>query len=195
MKRISLLLVALALAWPAMTQAQDAATEERLNKLSGRIDDLQAAQESLRRQIEALSRENASLREQVNNRPTVNYATAEEVRRLAEAVKDVDRRRLEDAERVHNDLVKLATELKAPPPAPKHKPTPPREEATQPEKSNGSEKGYEYVIQKGDTLSSIIQAYREKGIKVTQDQVLKANPKLKPSKMYSGQKIWIPAQQ
>ncbi len=183
------------MASPTILHGQDAATEERLNKLSGRIDDLQAGQESLRRQIEALSRENANLREQLNSRPTVNYATSEEVRRLAEAVKDVDRRRLEDAERVHSDLVKLATELKAPPPAPKQKAKPPKDETAQPEKTNGSEKGYEYVVQRGDTLSSIIQAYREKGIKVTQDQVLKANPKLKPSKMYTGQKIWIPAQQ
>ncbi len=194
MKRIWLLVLALALGNLPQGRAQDAAVEERLNKLSGRIEDLQAGQESLRRQIEALTRENANLREQLNSRPTVNYATTEEVRRLAEAVKDVDRRRLEDAERVHNDLLKLAKELKAPPPL-AHKSPASREEASVSDKPSAPEKGYEYVVQRGDTLSSIIQAYREKGIKVTQDQVLKANPKLKPSKMYTGQKIWIPAQQ
>jgi Tfp pilus assembly protein FimV len=194
MKRICFLMLALALAGPVTAGAQDAATEERLNKLSGRVDDLQAAQEALRRQIDALSRENASLREQLNNRPKVNYATVEDLKRVADAIKDVDRRRIEDAERVHDELLKIAEKLKAPPP-PTRKTAPPRDETPPPEKSSGPEKGYEYVVQKGDTLSAIIQAYREKGIKVTQDQILKANPKLKPSRMYEGQKIWIPTPQ
>ena len=38
-------------------------------------------------------------------------------------------------------------------------------------------------VEKGQTLSLIVQAYREKGIKVTMDQVLKANPGLKPEKI------------
>jgi LysM repeat protein len=54
------------------------------------------------------------------------------------------------------------------------------------------EKGYEYTVQSGDTLSAIVQAYRDQGVKVTVDDVLKANPSLKPSSMRVGQKIFIP---
>jgi LysM repeat protein len=188
MKRISFLFLVLALGMPPLLRAQDAATEERFAKLAGRIDDLQAGQEALRRQIEALSRENASLRDQLN-RPSGNYATAEDLKRVAEAVKEVDRKRLEDAERIHNDLLRLGQKLTATPAAPpSHRPAPPPDD-----KPGPPEKGYEYVVKKGDTLSSIVQAYRENNIKITKEQVLKANPKLKPEKMYVGQKIWIPA--
>jgi len=37
-------------------------------------------------------------------------------------------------------------------------------------------------VQKGDTLSTIVQAYRDKNIKVSKDQILKANPDLKHRK-------------
>jgi LysM repeat protein len=192
MKPTWLFLVALALALPPLARAQDAATDERLNKLSGRLDDLQAAQDALRRQIAELTRENASLRDQLN-KPTASYATAGDLQRLADAIKEVDRKRMDDAERIHNDLLKLAKELRAPPPAPSHKPAPPREDITAQQKPNGSENGYEYIVKKGDTLSSIVQAYRDNNIKVTVDQLLKANPRLKPEKMYVGQKLWVPA--
>jgi len=55
MKRISFLLVALVLCVPSALRGQDAATEERLNKLSGRLDDLAAGQEAFRAQIAELS--------------------------------------------------------------------------------------------------------------------------------------------
>ena len=35
---------------------------------------------------------------------------------------------------------------------------------------------FPYVIQSGDTLDAIVQAYKEKNIKVTVAQILKANP-------------------
>jgi LysM repeat protein len=53
-------------------------------------------------------------------------------------------------------------------------------------------KGYEYVVQKGDSLSAIVAEYRKQGIKVTMDMVLKANPGLKASAVYPGKKIFIP---
>ena len=53
----------------------------------------------------------------------------------------------------------------------------------------------EYVVQSGDTLDAIAQAYREKNIKVTVAQILNANPGLKPERMKVGQTIFIPAPQ
>jgi len=55
------------------------------------------------------------------------------------------------------------------------------------------EKGFEHTVASGDTLSTIVQAYKKKGIKVTVDQILKVNPGLVPEKMKVGQKIFIPA--
>jgi len=48
-------------------------------------------------------------------------------------------------------------------------------------------------VARGDTLSTIVEAYREQNIKVTLDSILKANPGLKPERLQVGQKIIIPA--
>ena len=61
------------------------------------------------------------------------------------------------------------------------------------EKTITPEKGIEYTVQQGDTLSAIAQACKDKKIKVTVDQIVKANPGLKPDKMRPGQKLFIPA--
>jgi nucleoid-associated protein YgaU len=195
MKRISFLLVALALCCAPTLRAEDAATEERLNKLAGRIDDLVAGQESLRNRIQALEREIEAVREQAS-KPTGNYATQEELKRLADAVKDVDQKRIKDADAVKAEFVKLSKVVAAPPPATK-KPAPnsPGDHAAI-EANTAPEKGFgEYIIQNGDTLSLIVKAYRDKNIKLTAEQIVKANPGLVPEKLKVGQKIWIPAPQ
>ena len=106
MKRISFLLITLALCSAPAVRAQDAATQERLDKLSGRIDDLTTAQEALRKQIAELSRELESVREQ-SSKPNTSYARPEDLNRLAEAIKEVDRKRMDDAEKTHTELLKL----------------------------------------------------------------------------------------
>ena len=64
-----------------------------------------------------------------------------------------------------------------------------------PEKPARDEKVFPYVIQSGDTLSAIVQAYKEKNIKVTAAQILNANPGLKAERLIVGTKIFIPAPQ
>ncbi len=177
-------------------RAEDAATEERLNKLAGRIDDLVAGQESLRKQIQALERDVETLREQAS-KPTGNYASQEELKHLAEAVRDVDQKRIKDAEQVQAQFLKLSKVVAAPPASSSKKsPANSTVERASAETSSAPEKGFgEYTIQKGDTLSVIVQAYREKNIKLTAEQIVKANPGLVPEKLRVGQKIWIPAPQ
>lgn len=54
--------------------------------------------------------------------------------------------------------------------------------------------GYEHVVAKGDTLSSIVQAYNEEHkLKLTVDSVRKANQLGKDSTLKVGQKLIIPA--
>jgi hypothetical protein len=192
MKRISFLLVTLALCSAPAVRAQDAATQERLDKLAGRIEDLTAAQEALKKEMSELTRELASVREQAN-KPTANYARPEDLSRLAESVKEVDRKRMDDAERTRAELLKLRKVLETPLPQPKRSPvTPPRDTpATQ--TSTTPDKGFEYVVKSGDTLDAIAQACREKNIKVTVAQILKANPGLKAERLFVGKKIFIPA--
>jgi LysM repeat protein len=194
MRRISILIFALTLSAGPILCAQDAATAERLNQLAGQIEDLIAANKAQQKQIADLSRQIENLREQAS-KPTASYASPDDLKRLAEQVKEVDRKRMEDYDKIHADLLKLGKTLSAPVPkttrsAPVQKE---KEEAANTEKSDRPEKVFEYEIQSGDTLSAIVAAYREKNIKITSDQILKANPGLKPEKMRPGQKIVIPA--
>lgn len=206
MKRISLLLAALLLCGISKVRADDAATEERLNQLSGKIEDLIASQETQRKQLADLRREIESLREQAS-KPTGNFAAQEDLKRVADAVKEVDRKRLEDYDKIRTTIKDLGTTLAAQPPqrtkksdsgtmeiaqVDKH---PKSEKTARSDKSEKSEKGFEYTIKSGDTLSGIVAAYREQNIKVTKDQIIGANPGLVPEKMKLGQKIWIPAPQ
>jgi len=56
----------------------------------------------------------------------------------------------------------------------------------------GPEDGYYYPVKAGDTIALIAKAYRDKGIKVTSQQILDANPGLKPTSLKVDQKIFIP---
>jgi LysM repeat protein len=191
MKRIGLLLTLVGLCFTPSMRAQDAAIEERLNKLNGRIEDLTAANEALRKQVDALLKELETVREQAN-KPTGNYASQEDLNRLRDNVKEVDKKRMEDGEKVRTELLNLRKTLLAPPTGPKPPVVAKPAENASPEKP---QKGFEHVVERGETLSAIVQGCKDKNIKVTVDQILKANPGLKPEKLIVGQKIFIPAPQ
>ena len=189
MKRISFFLMTALLAVPMISPAQDAATEERLNKLSAQIDVLIEAKEAQNKKIDDLQSQVRDLQNQLN-KPQGNYASADDLKQVADAVKEVDRKRQEDNEKVLNELEKLGKTLASgsssrrnsaisnPTPAPEFNPATPH---------------MVYTVQAGDRLSEIVKAYREKGVKITMSQVLAANPGLKPESMKVGQKIVIPA--
>jgi len=182
MKRISLICVALAVCLPAVLRAQDAATEEKLNRLSGQIDNLIESQRAQQKHMEALAKAIDALREQMD-KPSSNYASAEDLKQLANALKEVDRKRLEDYDKIRDELLGIRKGLlSAPPPPPRDSPRPSK-----------PEKGFEHTVQSGQTLSAIIQAYHDHNVNVTLEQIKKANPGLNPDKIYVGQKIWIPA--
>ena len=191
MKRNLSLFAAFALCMAPTVRAQDAATEERLNKLAGQIEDIKAAQDVFGKRIETLSKDIENLRSALD-KPTGNYAAQEDLKHLADAVKEVDRKRLEDYDKIRTELLKLGKTLAAPPPATK-KLSPASSGEGSTEKPDVSDKGFEQVVKPGDTLSAIVKAYQDKNIKITMEQVLKANPGLKPEKLHPGQKIFIPA--
>lgn len=191
MKRISTLLTALTLFGTPLARGQDAATEERLNKLSGAIDNIIETQQDLSKQIKALAKEVESLREQAG-KPTGNYASAEDVKVLATKLAEVDRKRKEDAETIKTELLNLRKGLlkdAGPSPGKKKSGSPPPER-TAPDKP---QEGFNYDVKSGDTLGAIIQAYKEKGVKVTVRQIKDANPGLNPDVLIPGKTIFIPA--
>ena len=144
MKRISFLLLTLALCSAPAVRAQDAATQERLDKLSGRIEDLTAAQEAIKKQMNELTKELESVREQ-SAKPSGNYARPEDLNRLADAIKDVDRKRMDDAEKIHTELLKLREVLKAPLASPKQKAVPAPKEKSAPEQPTTGMKRFSHT--------------------------------------------------
>jgi septal ring factor EnvC (AmiA/AmiB activator) len=192
MKRTSCLLLAWALWGTPALMAQDAATEERLNRLSGQIEDLIAGQKAQQKRISELAREIESLRDQ-SARPNASYASQDDLRRVAKAVEEVDRKRIDDFEKVRSDLLNLAKSINKTLATGKKAAVTSSVPATDPATPTRPEKGFEYVVKEGDTLSTIVQAYRDQNVKVTVDQVLKANPGLEPKRLVVGKTIFIPA--
>jgi LysM repeat protein len=54
------------------------------------------------------------------------------------------------------------------------------------------EKGYSHVVAPGETVTMIVQAYRDQGVKVTAAQIRKANGLTPDSVLKPGQKLFIP---
>jgi|ERR1019366_1327029 nucleoid-associated protein YgaU len=177
--------------------AQETATQQQLDKLSGQIQDLLEAQAQQGKRIDALQKEIGELREKANT-PVVNdSASREDLKRLATQVQEIDQKRQDDRDLILKEIEKLG---KAAAIAPV---TPTRRLRTTPEPTtsggdnttltpSGPENGHYYVIKDGDRLSDIVKAYRAQGVKVTTTQILKANPGLDPNKIISGKKIFIP---
>jgi len=176
---------------PVVVPAQDAAVEERLSSLSAQIDVLKEAKELQNKRIEALEKQVSDLQAQVS-KPAGDYASTDELKKVADAVREVDKKRQADSENVADQLERIrkavvgggmgrrTTSTPAPTDTPKT-----TFDATAPH--------MEHKVESGETLSAIIKAYRDKGVKITQQQVLDANPGLKPEKMKVGQTIIIPA--
>jgi len=190
MKRFFFVLIAFVFFAAPALRGQDAASEERLNKLNGYVQDLLTAQSEQQKRIAALAKEIESLREQ-QSQPNVGYATAEALKKLAEKVQEIDKKREADKELILKKIEELAKTLAGPSKKPVVAvPAPTAGDTNAPATP---EKGFWYVIQSGDTLSVIAEAYREKNIKVTVDQIMKVNEGLNPNRLKVGQKIFIPA--
>lgn len=165
--------------------------QERLQRLNGLVEDLLAAQSMLQKRLAALNDEVHAVREEgarAGDKLGDRFASRDEVRRLAESLREIDRKREEDKRLILEEIKKLAQTpivvpaRETPRVAPKEKEPVPDVPA----------KGYKYVIKPGDTISAIAQAYAQSGVKVTVDDILKANPNLKPSRLSVGHEVFIP---
>ncbi len=185
MNRILRLLAVAVLCCGAHLCAQDPAVEERLNKLQGQVEDLFVAQREQREQITELARELSALSAGQAN-AQARFVTREELKLLADKIQELDRKREADKELILKEIEKLGKALAAST-RPASNPT------VDTTRISPDQKGYEYVVQSGDTLSAIAEAYRQKNIKVTVEEIVAANPGLDPRRLRVGQKIFIPA--
>ncbi len=167
----------------ALADRQEA--EERYRRMNARIEALEEALQSYQQRINTLNDEVRGLRAEIARLGARNEGAASQgaIEQLAEKIREVDRKREKDNKEVLEELAKFGRNLKTGSPPPRPTPTP----------STGPEKGYEYTIREGDTLSGIVASLREQGFNVTQKQVENANPNAKWTRLQIGQKIFIPA--
>ncbi len=218
MKRLFFLVVLLTLASPmelrvhgqntaaAIADRQEA--EERYKRLNSAVEDMLMAQAGQQKRIAALEDELRTLRME-SARGTAQFATKtdlqrfdEELRRLAKTIQEIDKKREADKRLILETIEELKKLIKSAAAAPIIKPPPPpppsaASETPAPEPPKDL-KGFEHVVQNGETLLAIIGAYnaklKEKGVKgkITLNAVLQANPGLKAERMRIGQKIFMP---
>jgi len=137
---------------------------------------------NLRVANENLKRENA-----------LRFASNKDIDELAAKLTQLDKNRRNDLEITNkqiDEVLKIVQKLAnapVPTPAPtRNNPPPPKFKAR------------EHVVQPGEFLSTILAAYntafKEEGLKgrVSQSQVLKANPGMKADRLLVGQKLLIP---
>ena len=173
----------------AAARAQDAATQQQIDQINGRLQDLQDAQAVQAKRIEALEKGIGELRDQLNQPGAT--ANQDDLKKLAAQVREIDKKRQEDRDLILKEIEKLGKTNGSS--GHKSTPTVTTNTATGSPTTNDKESGYQYKVAAGDTLSIIAKAYRDQGIKVTKDQILKANPGLNPNNLKVGQKIFIPA--
>jgi LysM repeat protein len=169
-------------------QARDE-SDERYRRLSARIEELVANQALQQQQIASLERSIRELSDQIS-RNNNSAATQESLRRLGDQIHKVDEARVADNKRVFEAIDDLHRVIKNAASAPLPKPPPSKPSASS--EGSGAIEGYEYVIQKNDTLSGIVQAYRQNNIKVSLQAIKDANPNVKWDALRVGQKIVIP---
>jgi LysM repeat protein len=173
---------------PARAQAD--ATQQQIDQINGRIQDIIDAQAAQGKKLAELEKSIGDLGDKLNQPAVNNSASADDLKKLAGQVKDLAKKQQDDNDLIVKELEKLGkgggiptTSHKAPA-ASGDNPTP---------AAGGTQKGYYYEVKSGDTLSAIAKAYgAELKIKLTADQIQAANPGLSPKNLTVGKKIFIP---
>lgn len=179
----------------SLARAQDAATQQQIDQLNGKIQDLQEALDTQGKKIAALEKQISDLSDKLNQPAANDGASADDLKKLAAQVQEIDKKRQDDNDLILKEIEKLGkvsggtiTSRKSAPAISTTASSTNNLAST----ASGPQKGYDYTIQEKDTISAIAKAYRAQGVKVTTSQILAANPGLNPNSLVVGKKIFIP---
>jgi LysM repeat protein len=175
----------------SLGRAQDAATQQQLDKLSGQIQDLTDAQVQQDKRLDIIEKEISDLNDKVSQPVANNSASEDDLKKLAEQVQEIDQKRQDDRDLILKQIKELAKITAGNGRHVSEIPASSDNDMT-PAAAAGPQTGHPYIIASGDTLAAIAKAYREKGVKVTVKDIEAANPGLSPDKLYVGKKIFIP---
>jgi len=183
----------------ATGRADEATLQADIDQLKGAIEALALSNADLQKRLVEAQREIRDLREDLSKASP--KAALEEIkdqqRTLATKIEEVDKKRLNDAEIVREQLEKIAKLVANAPIAtgPRDRPDPVKPDTDIPPPAGEM---YPYTIISGDTVSGIVDSFnavfKEKKMKktVSVSQVLAANPGLDPKRLLVGKTIYIP---
>ncbi len=210
MKVVCLLILWLATAVLALAQTSpvpvnpaaandEQAEHEKLLKMEDQWDALQAQVEALHTQADKQSKDTDQLKSDLAQAQNDNSQLKTDLATLKTAIEKLDADREVERAALLKEISKMLADATkpapaAPPPEPPAKPDPtPAPTATEvPASVSPGETGFNYVVKKGDTLHDIAAAYQSQGVKVTLDDIRKANKMSKTAYIYAGQKLFIP---
>lgn len=200
-------LLALALASTPRLDAQDPAADADKQYVNRKLELLEESIAAHQRSVQSLTDEVRKLKDEIDRLRNKHDSAASQdsIKRLQEAIVEVDKKRLADGERIAKEfenLRKLVLDKPAgggngrPPPATTDSGPSPggtRPPAGGPSSPGGTvNKGYKYAIRSGDTLSGLVTALRKEGHKVTSKIIMDANPAVNWNRLRIGQEIFIP---
>jgi LysM repeat protein len=161
------------------TAEDERAAREKLLKTADQVDMIQSNSESLRTDVDALKTQLAKMQDE-------NAALRQQVADLKAGLEKMDAARAREREVLLAEVGKLVAIKPVPPPQDSKK-----TEVDLPSVTK-TEHGFYHVVEKGETLFIISQAYREKGVKVTVAEIRKANSLGTRDVLKVGQKLFIP---
>jgi septal ring factor EnvC (AmiA/AmiB activator) len=174
----------------SLARAQDAATQQQIDQINGKIQDIYGVLDKQSKRLDALEKSVSDLQDKLNQPAANNSASADDLKKLAEQVKELAKKQQDDNDLVLKELEKLGKGGSIP--TTSHKPPSVSTDNSTPA-AGGAQKGYYYEVKDKDTLSAIAKAYSaELKIKLTAEQIQKANPGLDPKNLIVGKKIFIP---
>src|SRR5271169_442210 len=106
---LGLLIVTSAVFMASFARAQDAATQEQIDKLSGQIQDLIDAQAAQGKRIDALEKQVSDLSDKLNQPAANDSASADDLKKLAEQVQELAKKRQDDNDLILKEFEKLGS--------------------------------------------------------------------------------------
>lgn len=149
--------------------AEDAEAERRkILKAADQVERMDAAVEDMKSRIAALEKLLEDVKQQSNS--------------LKESLVNTTAKAEKEKQNLLEEVAKMLAEIKG------------KEKAAAESPKSAERDGYEHIVAKGDTLSSIAQAYsKEYKLKLTAESLRKANQLPKDAPLKVGQKILIPS--
>ncbi len=174
-------------------RAQDAATQQQIDKLAGQIQDIYGVLDKQDKRIAALEKQVSDLSDKLSQPTANNYASTDDLKKLAEQLQELAKKQQDDNDLILKEFEKLGKSGGDSPPTHQAPDVSAPASADNPTATaGGQQNGYWQPIGSHDTIIAIVKAYQAKGVKVTVKQILDANPGLKPNNLKVGQRIWIP---